>query len=200
MRWDNLFDDLEGQLEQELSAEEIDLQAEEERLRLGRMSVRDRILAIHDHDGKGASYSIRLALAHGPTVAFRPHTFGRDWISGDLVDESQREVQCIVPIAAIAGLILFREQVAHSLGEPDAVQSGRGLSSRLGLSFVLRDLCRRRRSIELQLACGTLHGTIDRVGRDHLDLAVHDPGTPRRESAVTQYRVVPFSQLLLVRL
>ena len=48
MRWDNLFDDLEGQLEHELTSEEIDLQAEEERLRLGRMSLRDRILAIHD--------------------------------------------------------------------------------------------------------------------------------------------------------
>ena len=42
MRWDNLFDDLESQLEQELDAEDIDLLAEEERLRLGRLGLRDR--------------------------------------------------------------------------------------------------------------------------------------------------------------
>ena len=47
MRWQNLFDDLEGQLESELGAEEVDLLAEEERLRLGRLSLRDRIRAIH---------------------------------------------------------------------------------------------------------------------------------------------------------
>jgi hypothetical protein len=29
VRWDNLFDDLEGQLEHELNAEEVDLRAED---------------------------------------------------------------------------------------------------------------------------------------------------------------------------
>ena len=40
MRWDHLFDDLAGQLEHELRAEEADLQHEEERLRLGRRPQR----------------------------------------------------------------------------------------------------------------------------------------------------------------
>jgi hypothetical protein len=44
-----------------------------------------------------------------------------------------------------------------------------------------------------------LHGTIDRVGRDHLDIAVHERGVMRRETAVTEYRIVPFSSLVLVR-
>ncbi len=48
MRWDHLFDDLEGQLERELTAEEQDLGIEEERLRLGRLSVRDRVAALHE--------------------------------------------------------------------------------------------------------------------------------------------------------
>jgi hypothetical protein len=200
MRWDNLFDDLEGQLEQELNAEEIDLRAEEERLRLARMSLRDRIVAIHEFESPGSGRPIRLLLPAGEVVAVAPLTFGRDWFSADLVDESARHAQCIVTLAAIAGLLLTRDQVTHSLGAASVGESGRGLSGRLGFGFVLRDLCRRRREVDLVVHGGIQHGTIDRVGRDHLDLAVHELGTPRRESAVQQLRVVPFAQVVLVRL
>ncbi|HEY0259379.1 MAG TPA: hypothetical protein VGC18_05955 [Lacisediminihabitans sp.] len=202
MRWDNLFDDLEGQLEQELDAEELDLQAEEERLRLGRLSLRDRLLAIHETD-PGAS--IRLVLADGDTLSVHPATIGRDWMSGDLLDGSTRRAQCLLPVAAISSLLLTPEQVTDSLEATDAAASDHGLSGRLGLGFVLRDLCRRRRAVDLRLAGTTpggvtLHGTIDRVGRDHLDIAVHEADSPRRRTAVTQYRVVPLAQLLVVRL
>lgn len=197
MRWDNLFDDLESQLEHELSAEEIDLQAEEERLRLGRLSVRDRIMAMHESGGIHGP--IRVMLSTGAIIAVLPRTIGRDWISGDLVEESQRQSQCILPIAAITSLVLSRDQVAGSLASASTPEPAHGLSARLGLSFVLRDLCRRRRAVDVQVASGTLHGTIDRVGRDHLDLAIHDAGTPRRENAVTQYRLVPFDQVQLLR-
>ena len=46
MRWDNLFDDLEAQLEYEADAERDELLAEDERLRLGRLSLRDRLSSI----------------------------------------------------------------------------------------------------------------------------------------------------------
>jgi len=52
MRWDSLFDDLESQLEQELGAEEGDLLAEEERLRLGRLTLRDRLVAMTGPGGR----------------------------------------------------------------------------------------------------------------------------------------------------
>ncbi len=197
MRWDNLFDDLEGQLEQQLSAEEIDLQAEEERLRLGRLSVRDRVRAMNGSGG--IPRPLRVVLANGVALVVVPKTIGRDWISGDLIDETTRESQCIVPIAAIASLVLNREQVADSLDPRSAPEPVTALSGRLGLSFVLRDLCRRRRTVEVQLMAGVLHGTVDRVGRDHLDLALHDVGSPRRENEVSEYRLVPFDQIQLVR-
>jgi hypothetical protein len=199
MRWDNLFDDLESQLEQELSGEEIDLRAEEERLRLSRMSLRDRILALHEHGSTGAvPYGIRLRLMDGVVVVVRPDSFGKDWFSAELVDESPRRPQCIVPLAAIAGVLLDQTQVEHSLAVSTAREHS--LSVRLGLAFALRDLCRRRVSVELHLVGETVHGTIDRVGRDHLDLALHEAGSPRREAEVSHYRIVPFSQVLLVRL
>jgi hypothetical protein len=202
MRWDNLFDDLESQLEHELTAEDIDLRAEEERLRLARISLRDRVIALGGARG-GTVHAegdtvIRFLLVGGTAASVQLRSFGRDWFSGQLVDDSGRHPQCIVPLAAIAGLLMGREQVRGSLAVPET--DDRSLSARLGLAFVLRDLCRRRASVELHLLDGVVRGTIDRVGRDHLDLAVHEPGSPRREIEVSHYRVVPFSRLLLVRL
>lgn len=199
MRWDNLFDDLEGQLEHELSAEEVDLQAEEERLRLGRLSLRDRIQSVHEAHSRDDDYAIRVVLQSGDAVSLRPTTFGRDWFAADLVEGSSRSSQCIVPIAAIGSLVLSREQVATSLDATPGETSARSLAARLSLPFVLRDLCRRRSSLELRTSAGPVSGTIDRVGRDHLDLAVHDRNEPRRESIVVHYRVVPLTQIELVR-
>lgn len=198
MRWDDLFDDLEGQLEHEMSAEEIDLAAEEERLRLGRLALRDRVLAVRNAEPRHSPWSLRVRLSNGRYVDVRPDTFGRDWFSAELVDGGDRRAQCIVPLAAITAIVLTRPQIAQSLLAP-AGAAGRGLSERLTLGFVLRDLCRRRAAVELELVDESVFGTIDRVGRDHLDLAVHEPGSARRESAVSQYRVIPFAQLSLVR-
>jgi len=196
VRWGKLFDDLEGQLEQELEAEEVDLRAEEERLRLGRLSLRDRLLALH-RSGTGDG-TVALLLA-GSRLAVRPVSFGKDWLSGDIVDGSTRRAQCVVPLASVDGILLGREQVRPSLDplpEDDAPQ----LSARLGLTFVLRDLCRRRRAVELVTVSGIIAGTIDRVGRDHLDLAEHSLDAARRASAVTQYRVLPLAELVYLRL
>ena len=199
MRWDNLFDDLEGQLESELTAEDVDLQAEEERLRLGRMSIRDRLTTLHAAQSGTAHYLVRILLADGLAVTVHPTAVGKDWLSGDLIDVATVRRQCIIPLTGLAGIILEPVQVEASLRPEHAVPS-RDLSDRLGLAFVLRDLCRRRQGLDLDLVVGSIHGTIDRVGRDHLDVAVHERGTPRRESAVQQHRVVPLSQLRLVRL
>jgi hypothetical protein len=200
MRWDNLFDDLESQLAQELTAEEIDLQAEEERLRLARLGIRDRLYALHTQTAGDGDRMLRLHLRDGSSVTATSSTFGRDWFAGELVEESGRRPGCIIPFDAIDAVSLTREQVLLSLDGGSQEESPAALSAKLGLSFVLRDLCRRRQGIELHLSDAWLHGTIDRVGRDHLDLAVHDVGSPRRDSAVTDYRMVRFGQLLCVRL
>jgi hypothetical protein len=67
--------------------------------------------------------------------------------------------------------------------------------------FVLRDIARRRLPVRVALTTGrTLVGTIDRVGADHLDLALHERGAPRRASEVTGHRVVAFAAIQRVRL
>jgi hypothetical protein len=188
VRWDDLFADLEGQLEQELGAEDLDVAAEEERLRLGRLGLRDRIAAL-------AGTAAGIELRDGTAVRLRVDTIGRDWISGAAVEG--RPSSCVVPLDAIAAVLPGIDGVAASLVAPS--EHPDALSRRLGLSFVLRDLCRRRSAVDLLTPTRALHGTIDRVGRDHLDLAEHDAGEPRRAGAVRAIRIIPFRELLLAR-
>jgi hypothetical protein len=209
MRWDRLFDDLESQLDQEQRAEERAIQLDGERLRIGRMGLRDRLAAMAAEGGPGA---VRLELAGGRVVQVRPAVFGRDWVSGHLggagasdeigseggtrVPTSPSPPQCVIPLHAVAAVLPGRRQLEASL-EPQPESAAR-LAERIGLAFVLRDLSRRRLGVEVTTTDGRHHGTIDRVARDHLDLAVHEPGVPRRERDVHGYRMVPFERVLLV--
>ena len=193
MRWQNLFDDLEGQLESELGAEEVDLLAEEERLRLGRLSLRDRVRAIHS-TGDG---SLGVTVRGGERFALAVAALGRDWFAGELDAGSLRSA--IVPLASVVALDPVGAQLSASLRVDSGPEPPTALSARLGLSFVLRDLCRRRAAVELLVGGERLHGTIDRVARDHLDVAEHAPGEPRRTAAVARIRIIAFAGLDLVR-
>ena len=197
MRWDSLFDDLEGQLEQELRAEEFDQHAEEERLRIGRLGLRDRLVAIHEQATRDVDRTVRIILKSGEHLDLRALSFGRDWFTARLEGDGRRPVQYVVPLAGIATLVLTRAQVELSLAPTEAEST---LASRLTLPFLLRDLCRRRAGVDVRTALGDVHGTIDRVGRDHLDLATHEAGRARRQSSVVDYRTIPFDQVLLLRL
>jgi hypothetical protein len=106
------------------------------------------------------------------------------------------ERQCIVPLAAIAAVLPTRAQLETSVA-PVAGSATR-LADRIGLSFVLRDLSRRRTPVHLTTDDGRLHGTLDRVARDHLDMALHESGSARRESEVRGYRIIPLERIVLV--
>jgi hypothetical protein len=198
MRWDDLFADLESQLEQKLSADEVDFRAEEERLRLARLGLRDRLASVHRAASLGVDTAMQLVLRTGGVVVVTPSSFGKDWMAGEITDGTRHPPFGIIPMDAISSVILTREQVYASLDAVEPAETSHALSARLGLGFVLRDLCRRRQPLELRVPVGSFHGTLDRVGRDHCDLAVHEAGSVRRESDVTEFRIVQFSELLLV--
>ncbi len=200
MRWENLFDELESQLEHELGADRVDLRAEEERLRLGRLSLRDRLVAISESADEAGTVDIRVLLRTGEDLLVRPSTFGKDWVAGELVEPSHRRPQCVLSLAAVAAVRPERKQLMASMTSAPAAAEGTQLIDRIGLPFVLRDLCRRRAGIEVISSTGRMFGTIDRVGRDHLDLAVHQPGSPRREIRVSHYLIIPLEHLLYLRI
>lgn len=193
MRWDELFADIESQLEHELDLERQGLELEEERLRLARLALRERLIAM------GRTDAVLLVLADGESVALRVESAGREWVAGESVagEGGAHRRTVIVPLAAVASALPTRPQLEAGL--LPGVESPPELTARLGLGFVLRDLCRRRAGVELRTRAGVLHGTIDRVARDHLDLAEHEAGEARRHAAVRRIRLVPFDAILCVR-
>ena len=202
MRWDSLFDDLESQLEHELHSDESDLRAEEYRHRLGRLALRERISTFSRGGGRSRE-PVAIELRTGETLVVLPQTFGRDWFSADLVIAGEEAGSVLVLIEAIAAVVIEKPALARSLDIPETPESDPRIIDRIGIAFALRDLCRRRAFVQVHglNAVSAVHsGTIDRVGRDHFDLAVHEAGTPRRERNVAHSRLVPFGQLAYLRL
>ncbi len=189
VRFDDLFDDLESQLEAGLDGSARELAAEEERFRLGRLSMQDRLLRGDPH--------IELRLRGGARLRIARIAVGRDWVSGNVTEGAGLDDGCIVPFTAILGVRLSLRQVSASI---DAVEPPPRLTARLSFAFALRDLARRRATVELRGAGEAVTGTIDRVGRDHCDIAVHDRGEARSQRAVRYIELVPFQAIDWVRL
>lgn len=195
MRWDELFADLEGQLVHALDREAVGLDLEEERLRLARLGLRERLAALAA-DRRPAE--LALLLLGGQSVHLRLDSVGRDWLAG-AVTSAVGERSTVVPLWSIVAITPARDRLLDSLAEGSTEAVPTDLSARLGFAFVLRELCRRRAPVEVDTLGGSLSGTIDRVARDHLDLAEHEPGVPRRESAVRRVRLLAFPAILAVR-
>ncbi len=187
MRWQSLFDDLEGRLEHELGAEERDVRAEDERLRRGRVELRDRVRALAADGGE-----VRFEVDGAPVVV-AVAAVGRDWAAGERGGAGPAG-SVIVPLAAVSAIEFGAE--APDGRDPDP-EPATALAARLGLGFALRDLTRRRVPVTVHTAAGIRTGTFDHVGRDPVDRAEHPAGEPRR--AVRTVRVLPFDAIRLVR-
>lgn len=194
MHWDRLFEDLEGQLASEWEAERAALDAESERLRISRLELRGRLRILC---AAGAPATIELAGAH--RIRVRMRALGADWIAAAAEDEPPglaRSIR-IVPLRALRSVGVDHGLLLASL---DAETDAPSLRERMTLGFVLRDLARRRAPVRLLTLDGfDLHGTIDRAGADHLDLAMHDPGQARVAGAVREFRIIPFDAVTSVQ-
>lgn len=206
VHWDRFFEDLEDQLDSEWEAERAALDTEAERLRIARVPLHDRLVAM-----SRMAKEISIHVGDASQLVGRLTRVGADWcaVVPDAATRAHAHTQTpapapapapatIVPLAAIVELGAPAEVVLEAVRD---AQPGSALALRMGLGFVLRDLARRRTPVTVGLVDGrSRSGTIDRAGADHLDLALHDRGAPRRMRNVTGYRIVPFPALRTVRL
>jgi hypothetical protein len=177
VRWDRLFEDLENEADAlRRDVLEGDL-VEGTRHEWARLSLLDRLrgsvgaeVACHVRGGGVRRGSVREV--------------GADWL---LLDCGPRRWD-LLPAAALVGV----EGLGARSGDP----AGRPA---LLLTAVLRGLARDRAPVVVHLVDGVpVAGTVDRVGADHLDLALHPPDVPRLRHEVRGTRTVPIPAVAAV--
>ncbi|QKJ19981.1 hypothetical protein [Microbacterium hominis] len=192
MRWDRFFDDLEDQLASEWEAERAALDTEAERLRLSRVTLRERLGALIDRVGDGA---VTVSLIDGTVLECEVVGVGADWVA---LAESARPGAVLAPLGAVLGFGMPHADLLRSARPSTSPPSA--LAERVTFGFALRDLVRRRAEVAVMTTAGRLlAGTIDRAGADHLDLALHEAGAPRRAERITGHRMIPFAAVSFVR-
>lgn len=179
-RWAGLFADLEAQL---AAAEAGDLGAEVDartRGEFAEVTLRDRLRAAEGQ-------VVRVVVAGGAVVAGGLERVGADWF--EVLAETGREA--LVPLAAVRQL----GGLTRRVGAESGVVAGR-----LGFRSALRAVARDRSGVRVHLVDGSVvDATVDRVGADHVDLAVHAPGESRRMRAVRGVVAVPLDAIAVVR-
>ena len=182
MRWDAFFADLEAQaaaLDQSERAAEVH---ERTRGELGVLHVVDRARA-------SVGSSLRIWLRGGHAVHGRLARVGPDWLL--LVEDAGVDT-----VIALRGLVLARGIGRYSASP----ETGGIVDSRLGLRHVLRGLARDRAPVRLMLADGSsLDATVDRVGADFVEAAIHPAGEPRRHAQVRDLGLIPLPGLVGAR-
>jgi hypothetical protein len=182
VRWDRLFDDLEAQFDaadrEEFGAEVTDRSRRE----LALITLIDRL-----HHAVGAPVEVSAQGIGMLSGVLR--RVGQGWLLLDVAAQPA----ALVPSHAILAV----RGLPGAATTPDAISA---VESRLDLGHVLRGIARDRSAVTLVVRDGSSYtGTIDRVGRDFVDLAEHAAGEPRRAGQVSGVRTVAFTALCVVR-
>jgi hypothetical protein len=179
MRWERLFADLEARFE---AAEGVIAEGQLTdlvRAERGQLTIQDRLRA---HVGESLTWSVGSGAA---PIEGELLDVGADWV---LVRGAHGEV--LIPITAVQYISGLSRAAHPTTGE---------VARRLGLGVVLRGLSRDRAAVIVGLPGDQrLTGTIDRVGADHFDLAVHGDDVPRRSAAVRGVRCLLFQSIVSV--
>ena len=149
MRWDALFDDLEGQM---AAAHDDDWRAEVSERTRGERAAVDLPARIAGAQGT----SVSVVLSDGEVLLGVVTDSAHAWVL--LVDEGGREH--LVPMAAIASIS----------GLSGAAHHVTAVERRLGLSHALRALSRDRARVRVRTRGSETHGVIAAVYADHIDL------------------------------
>ena len=182
MRWQQLFDDLQSQFEAEEEAAERAEWASWARTEVGAVRLAERLAG-------ALGFPVGLGVRGAGQVAGVLAGIGPDWVLLE-GDQGREQLVALAAVRTVAGL-----------GRRTAVQEPAGaVRGRLDLRRALRGMARDRSAVQLVLDDGgTLTGTLDRVGADYVELAVHPADEPRRNEAVQGVRAVVIGAVAVVR-
>lgn len=174
MRWERLFEDLEAEWDAAVAADLHQEVRDRTRREYALVGMAERLAP---HVGRPVDVG---CLVVGP-VRGRLLDVGVDWLL--LETEGARET--LVRLGAVLSVSALGQSTA-SVGVQDEV------GKRLDLRWALRGLARSRSAVTVVTLDGARReGTLDRVGADHVELAEHPAGEPRRAGAVRQVVLVP---------
>jgi hypothetical protein len=182
MRWDALFADLEAQIDVLTAAERDAEIADRTRSEVGRLGLTDRLRA-------AVGCQLRIACRGDLTLTGRLDRVHPEWLL--LGDGAGREaLLATCGVLSVAGL-------SRLSAAPDSMSA---VDARFGLRLALRGIVRDRSPARLYLVDGTVvDGTLDRVGADFVEVAVHPLGEPRRRSTVNQTLLVATAAIVALR-
>jgi len=181
VRWERLFADLEASLEAE---DRAGFEAEVGELGRAERAVLHLADRLHAHVGS----VLALHLIEDEEVRGPVDEVGADWV---LVGGPAGSA--LVPLASVVGV----EGLTRASAPGPSPDRPPALRPRLGVA--LRAVARDRSYVRLRLRGGArIGGTLDRVGADHVDVALHPVDEPRRAAAVTAVRCVPFHAVVVV--
>lgn len=182
MRWELLFGDLEAQLHAAAAGELATEVQQRTRHAQGQLTLGQRL-----RGAAGGVLTIGLDGMPGPQRGVLAGV-GPDWL---LLTGPGSGAEVLLPLTAVAWV--------QGLGRTaDVTEPGR-VWTRLGLRSALRGVARDRAAVTVRSrGADAVTGTLDRVGADHLDIAVHHLDEARRADAVRGVRTVAFAALLAV--
>ena len=195
MDFETLFQDLENQLEYELDAEMINRLEDEERERRAILSIRDRLIALKR---SASNLELRGTTRGQRTLVFTIKNVGKDWVAIEVLEPQEIKGSVICPIHAFVSIeiphMVVKESLGTAIGEVSdqdlqAFSGKSSLAEKVNLAFVLRDISRRRKNVRLHTQSNMIHGTIDHVGSDHLDMTSGDVR-----------RMIPLREVLFVQM
>jgi len=180
MRFERIFDDLEGQFAHHEQEEVRAVSEDLTRAELAQLTLADRFRGAEGH---------RLTLHLGATlrVSGTVQEVGSDWV---VLAEAGGRRSAVVPLPGIAMIEGLPPRVRPA---EESLRAPRRLGS------VLREIARDRSVVRVETAAGSVTGRIAAVGADAMDLRSLPTGEPTSVPGSTRITVT-LAGLLLVQL
>ncbi len=188
MRWEQLFSDLDARFDDLADAQMMAELPDRERVAAGAISLVERI-------GGSVGRQIRVRTTAGVAVVGAVRKVGPDWL---LIEDGPGREALLASVA-----VTIVEGLSAATGP-----AVKGVELRLNLRHALRGVARDRSPISLVVCGGVgeptslyteVTGTIDRIGADFIEVALHAAWEPRRAASVRSVVLVPLSAVVVVR-